>query len=190
MKVVFLESIPNGPRVGDVKDVKNGYARNFLLPRGVALPASNAAIERAQAAMRREERRQVALDTDASKLRERIGDQPFVLRARVGETGRLYGSVTAADIAEAIDARAGTEIDRRTIELGEPIRQVGDYTIHIRLTRNVGADVQVHVRGENDEGPAHYQQAPAVPAAAAPPAESPADAPQLDETNELDEEEA
>ncbi|HZQ37211.1 MAG TPA: 50S ribosomal protein L9 [Dehalococcoidia bacterium] len=167
MKVVFLETIPNGPRVGDVKDVKNGYARNFLLPRGMALPATPAAIERAQAAMRREERRQVALDTDATHLVERIGSEPIVLRARVGETGRLYGSVTAADIAEALDERTGAEIDRRTIELGEPIRQVGDYTIHVRLTRNVGADVQVQVRGEHGEGPAQFEQTPAAPAGAA-----------------------
>lgn len=187
MKVVFLETVPNGPRVGDVKDVKNGYARNFLLPRGMALPATPAALERAQAAMRREERRQVALDTDASHLIARIGSEPFVLTARVGETGRLYGSVTAADIAEAIDARSGAELDRRTIELGEPIRQVGDYTIHVRLTRNVGADVQVQVRGENGEGPATYQQAqPAAQAAQAAEAEPE----QLDETNDDDDDEA
>jgi large subunit ribosomal protein L9 len=181
MKVVFLESVPNGPRVGDVKDVKNGYARNFLLPRGVALPATKDAIERAQAAMRREERRQATLDADASQLLERVGSEPFVLRARVGETGRLYGSVTAADIAAAIDARAGTEIDRRTIELGEPIRQVGDYTIHVRLTRNVGTDVQVHVRGENDEGPSTVT-------AAAEPDDEPASIPDSTEDEDGEEE--
>ncbi len=175
MKVVFLETVPNGPRVGDVKDVKNGYARNYLLPRGMALPATPAAIERAQAAMRREERRQVALDADASQLVERIGTEPFVIRARVGETGRLYGSVTAADIAEAIDERTGAEIDRRTIELGEPIRQVGDYTIHVRLSRNVGTDVQLQVRGENDEGPATFAQA------------APAEAPDEGDEDELNE---
>ncbi len=184
MKVVFLETVPNGPRVGDVKDVKNGYARNFLLPRGVALPATKDAVERALAAMRREERRQVALDSDATRLRERIGSEPFVLRARVGETGRLYGSVTAADIAEAIDARAGTEIDRRTIELGEPIRQVGDYTIHVRLTRNVGADVQVHVRGE-DDGRGTTALPPAPVAAATAAADDSADADEIDEEDDV-----
>jgi large subunit ribosomal protein L9 len=150
MKVVFLESVP-GARTGEVKDVKNGYARNYLLPRGMALPATREAIERAQARSRAEERRQASLDGDAQKLAASVTAEPITLRARVGETGRLYGSITANDIAEALSARAGSEIDRRTVELGEPIRQVGEHTVHIRFTRNVGADVQVNVEAEADE---------------------------------------
>src|SRR5579883_3166343 len=106
MKVVFLEDAPGG-HTGDVKEVKNGYARNFLLPRGVALPATKEAVERAQARARAEERRQAALDTEARSVLERFAGTPVTLRARVGETGRLYGSITAADIAEELSKRAG-----------------------------------------------------------------------------------
>jgi large subunit ribosomal protein L9 len=151
MKVVFLETAPGGVHTGDIKDVKNGYARNYLLPRGIALPATKEAIEKAQARTRAEDRKQSALDTDASKLVAVVTSEPFTLRARVGETGRLYGSVTATDIADALSARTGTEIDRRTVELGEPIRQTGDYTVHVRFTRNVFADVTVKVEAEAEE---------------------------------------
>jgi len=73
------------------------------------------------------------------------------MHARVGETGRLYGSITAADIAEALSVRAGHEVERRTIELGEPIRQVGEHTVHVRLTRNVSTDVTVKVEAQEEE---------------------------------------
>src|SRR5579883_3293306 len=117
MKVVFLEDAPGG-HTGDVKEVKNGYARNFLLPRGIALPATKEAVERAQARARAEERRQAALDTEARTLLNKISGAVLTMRARVGETGRLYGSITAADIAEELGKMTGTEFDRRTIELG------------------------------------------------------------------------
>jgi large subunit ribosomal protein L9 len=146
MKVVFVEDVPGGARIGEVKEVKNGYARNFLLPRGMALPATPAFIEKAQARARQEERRQAALDAEASTLLERIAGEPLTLTARVGETGRLYGSITAADIAEALTARSGHEVDRHTIMLGEPIRQVGEHTVRMRLTRNVGTDLTINVQ--------------------------------------------
>src|SRR5947207_10879354 len=109
MKVVFVENAPSA-QIGDIKDVKNGYARNYLLPRGIALPATKLFIERAQARVRSEERRQVQLDSQARTLADAIAGKPITLRARVGETGRLYGSVTANDIAEALSALAGHEI--------------------------------------------------------------------------------
>ncbi|HEY8838677.1 MAG TPA: 50S ribosomal protein L9 [Dehalococcoidia bacterium] len=150
MKVVFLEEAP-GARIGDIREVKNGYARNYLLPRGMALPATITYIEKAQSRMRAEERRQASVDTQARELVEKFGDQPLVMHARVGETGRLYGSITAADIAEALSARAGHGVERRSIELGEPIRQVGEHTVHVRLTRNVSTDVTVKVEAQEEQ---------------------------------------
>ncbi|HZU77828.1 MAG TPA: 50S ribosomal protein L9 [Dehalococcoidia bacterium] len=150
MKVVFLQDAPSA-RTGEVKDVKNGYARNFLLPRGIALPATKEAVERAQARARAEERRQAALDAEAKKLLDKVAGAVITLRARVGETGRLYGSITAADIADELGTMTGTEFDRRTIELGEPIRQVGEHTVHVRLTRNVATDITVNVQPIEEE---------------------------------------
>src|SRR4051812_10100500 len=110
MKVVFLEDAPPTAHTGDIKEVKNGYARNFLVPRGIAMPATAEAIERAQSRARASERRQTALDADAQKLMERFGATPIILKARVGETGRLYGSITAQDIAEELGKRTNTEV--------------------------------------------------------------------------------
>ena len=159
IKVVFLADVESN-RVGDIREVKNGYARNFLLPRRLALAATKEAVERASAEARREERRQATRDAEAQRLVDKIGSEPFVITARVGETGRLYGSVTNSDIAEAVSARAGQEIDRRNVELPEPIRQTGQYTIRLRLTRNVNADVTLDVQPEGGVQPEPVAPAP------------------------------
>jgi large subunit ribosomal protein L9 len=161
MKVVFLANVESN-HVGEIREVKNGYARNFLLPRGLALAATKEAVERAHAAARREERRQATVDAEAQSVVARIGEEPFVLTARVGETGRLYGSVTSSDIAEAVSARSGHEIDRRSVELGEPIRQIGQYTIRLRLTRNVHAEITLDVQPEGGVLPEPVAPPPAI----------------------------
>lgn len=148
MKVVFLEELPGTARVGEVRDVKDGFARNYLLPRNLAALATPEMLRRADSKARADERRQAALDSEARKVLERIGSAPIVVRARVGEQGRLYGSVTAADIAEQLAQRLGAEFDRRQIELVEPIRKVGEHQAPVRLTRNVQGTVQVNVEAE------------------------------------------
>src|SRR5579875_50456 len=165
MKVVFLADVDSN-RVGEVKEVKDGYARNYLLPRGLALLATKEAVERARAAARREERRQAERDAAAQAILARIGEEPFVITAHVGETGRLYGSVTSADIAAAIAARIGEEFDRHMIELPEPIRQTGRYTVRLRLSRNVRGEITVDVQPEGGQPvPATSTPAESAPAA-------------------------
>src|SRR5579884_2526980 len=97
MKVVFIEEVVGTAVPGEVKEVKNGFARNYLLPRGLAIPATKAALQRAEALAKKEEKRQAALDAEARRVVEQLEGKPIVIRARVGEQGRLYGSVTAAD---------------------------------------------------------------------------------------------
>lgn len=145
MKIVFLEDVPGTAHVGEVKEVKGGFARNFLLPRNLAAPATPDMLRRAEQKAKAEERRQAALDSEAQKLLDRFTDIPLVIRARVGEQGRLYGSVTAADIAEELSRIAGTEVDRHNIELAEPIRAIGDHEVSIRLTHNVRSVVRLKV---------------------------------------------
>lgn len=148
MKVVFLDDVPGTARVGEVKEVKNGFARNYLLPRSLAAAATPNMLKRAEVKARAEERRQAALDSEAQRLLERFSGTPVTIRARAGEHDRLYGSVTAADIAEELSRLTGEEFDRRRIELPEPIRELGDYQVTVRLSRNVHGTVQLTVAPE------------------------------------------
>lgn len=145
MKIVFLEDVPGTAHIGEVKEVKGGFARNFLLPRNLAAPATPDMLRRADQKAKAEERRQAVLDGEAQKLLDHFTDIPVVIHARVGEQGRLYGSVTAADIAEELSRIVGTEVDRHNIELAEPIRSIGDHEVPIRLTRNVHSVVRLKV---------------------------------------------
>jgi large subunit ribosomal protein L9 len=134
VKVVFLETVEGSGTRGEVKTVAGGYARNYLLPRG---RAETLAIE--------EEDRQRLLDEQAQGLVGMLQGQRLVMAARVGEQGRLYGSVTTGDIAEKAGEILGEELDRRRILLPEALRQVGVYTVPVRMSRNVAADLLVVV---------------------------------------------
>jgi len=148
VKVVFLEDVPGTAQVGEIKAVKNGFARNYLLPRNIAAPATPDAIQHASALARVEEKHQAALDGEAQKQLDKFTGMAITLSARVGEQGRLYGSITAGDIAEELTKLTGEEFDRRKIELAEPIREIGEYHVSIRMTRNVHAGVDLTVVAE------------------------------------------
>jgi large subunit ribosomal protein L9 len=145
VKVLFLETVEGSGTRGEVRTVANGYARNYLLPRGYAAPATPAILKRAEKLAAEEEQRQQSLDEQARGLVGKLEGQTLVMAVRVGEQGRLYGSVTNADIAEKAGEILGEELDRRRILLPEVIRQVGVYTVPVRLSRNVTTDVQVAV---------------------------------------------
>lgn len=145
MKVVFLETVEGSGTRGEVKTVTAGYARNFLLPRGLAAPATPTLLLRADTLAREEEDRQRLLDEQAQELVGKLEGQRLVIPVRVGEQGRLYGSVTNGDIAEKAGEILGEEVDRRRVLLPEVIRQVGVYTVPVRLSRNVTVEVEVVV---------------------------------------------
>ena len=148
MKVVFLETVEGSGYMGEVKDVTRGFARNYLLPRGFAAPATPQLLARSERLREIEEERQRAEDEKAQGLVGKF-ESPLVITARVGEQGRLYGSVTNADVAEKAGEILGEDLDRRRILLPEAIRRVGVYAVGIRLSRNVTADVQLVVVAEN-----------------------------------------
>src|SRR5687767_6363423 len=131
--------------MGEVRNVANGYARNFLLPRGLAAPATPQILQRAAQLAAIEEQRQQSQDEQAQGLVGTLESQPLVMAVRVGEQGRLYGSVTNADIAEKAGEILGEPLDRRRVLLPEVIRQVGVYSVPLRLSRQVTTEVQVVV---------------------------------------------
>ena len=153
MKVVFLESIEGTAVVGDVKEVKNGFARNYLLPRGLAAPAKEPYLARAKAGAVREAVKQQALDKSASIIAEKLEGQQITMIARVGEQGKLYGSITSVHIAEEVAKLLGedAEFDHRKVLLPEAIKEIGVQPVRLRLTRNIEAAIEVEVIPEDLE---------------------------------------
>jgi large subunit ribosomal protein L9 len=144
MEVILREHVVNLGRRGDVVKVADGYARNYLLPQKLALTVNDTnrrqvERERKLADVRETEERQAA-----EALAARIGQIEVVVARRVGETEALYGSVTAADVAEGLAAK-GLEIERRKLHLPEPIKQLGEFMVPVRLHRDVTANVKVVV---------------------------------------------
>jgi large subunit ribosomal protein L9 len=145
MRVVFLDDVEGVARAGEIKNVADGYARNFLLPRGLAAAATSAYLQRAEANARRLAAEQEKEDAAARALASKIEGASIVLRARVGEQGRLFGSVTASDIAEELSRVYGLELDHRQVHLDAPIKEVGEVEVPVTLSRNVRARVRIEV---------------------------------------------
>jgi large subunit ribosomal protein L9 len=145
MKVVFFEDVEGTAMVGEIKEVKNGFARNFLLPRGVAGPTNKVNLQRANSLAQKEARRQEKLDGEARGQATKLQGYTVTIEARVGETGHLFGSVTNRDIAEQLTSKAGVAVDPRIVLLAEPIREIGARPVTVRFTRNVSAEVTVDV---------------------------------------------
>ena len=153
MKVVFLESVEGTAQVGEVKEVKNGFARNYLLPRKLAAPAIEPYLHRAEARANREAKQQVILDGDASVVAEQLEGKRVTLSARVGEQGKLFGSVTSIHIAQEVaKLMSEGEFDHRKVLMPEAIKEVGVRPVRLRLTRNVEATIEVEVLGEDEDG--------------------------------------
>ncbi|MBA2451405.1 MAG: 50S ribosomal protein L9 [Chloroflexi bacterium] len=148
MKVILTQDIKGTGKAGEVKDVADGYARNFLIPRKLAVVATAGALKGVEQRQTAESKRVASEETVARALADRIGAEPVVMTAKVGDQGRLYGSITSGDIAEALTRRLHEPIDKRRIELPDPIRQLGSFEVPIRLHRNVSATLTVDVRAE------------------------------------------
>jgi large subunit ribosomal protein L9 len=152
MKVIFLENVEGTARVGELKDVKNGFARNYLLPRGLAAPAVEPYLTRGASRSVREDKRQSELDKDATAVAGRLEGARVRIEARVGEQGKLFGSVTSVHIAAEVAKLMGDEeFDHRKVLLPESIKVVGVQPVRLRLTRNVEATIEVEVFSEGAE---------------------------------------
>ncbi len=145
MKVILLNDVPNLGRIGDVKDVAPGYARNFLIPKGFATMATRGSIKQVEERQAAEARRIAKQEEELRGLSERLQGMRVQIEARVGERGRLFGSVTTSEIADAIAEARGLKVDRRKIRLEEPIREVGTYMVEIDLSGGATARVKTIV---------------------------------------------
>ncbi len=149
MKVLFKQDVEGVARAGQVKDVADGYARNYLIRRGLAVVATPGALKNAAAEQASVSRKAADEERGARDLKGRLEAQPIVVRSKAGAQGRLYGSVTNADVAQAVKQQLGVDIDRRHVDIDEPIRQVGEHHATARLHHAVTARLTLDVQAES-----------------------------------------
>ena len=145
MKVILMQDIADQGKQGDVVNVSDGYARNYLFPRKLAVEAAGGALKNLQAKHALEDRRAEKMLHDAEKTADQLRDKTVTLPVRAGENSRLYGRVTAADIAEAAQKSLGVTLDKRKVGLLDPIKAVGEYEVPIKLHRDVTVPLKVAV---------------------------------------------
>lgn len=145
MKVILRQDVKSLGKAGQVVEVADGYARNYLIPRGLAVEATRQNLASLEEQRRQEDRRARQQLEQARADARKLEGKVVTVTARAGEGGRLYGSVTAADVAAALEPLLGYRPDKRRIELAEPIRHVGRYQVTIRLHPEVSARVAVDV---------------------------------------------
>lgn len=147
MKLILREDVYNLGKSGELVSVKDGYARNYLLPRNLAMLASQANVRQLEHERAVIESRQKKMKGAAEAQAKALSDVAVKITRKVGDQNKLFGSVTALDIAEALHAR-GQKIDRRLVHLPEPIKAVGNFEVEVRLHRDVVAKIKVEVAGE------------------------------------------
>ena len=147
MKVIFLQDVKGQGKKGEVKNVSEGYARNFLLPKGLVKEASEGAMKTLEVQSASEQKKKDREKEDAQKLGERLSELTIGIKAKAGEGGRLFGAITSKQVAEAL-ATQGITIDKRKIELAEPIRTLGVTQVPVKLHPAVKATLKVQVTEE------------------------------------------
>jgi large subunit ribosomal protein L9 len=150
IKVLLMEDVPELGLAGDIFTVAGGYARNYLMPRGMAILATKGAIKQAEDIRQAGIRRRAKMRESAEAQAQIIENVKLLFEANAGENGRLYGSVTASDIAEKLGEAVGFEIDRRKIALGSSLRDLGVYDLELRLMPEVSAMFKVAVVREGE----------------------------------------
>ncbi|GKU77183.1 50S ribosomal protein L9 [Paenibacillus sp. L3-i20] len=147
MKVIFLQDVKGQGKKGQVKDLSEGYVRNFLLPQGLAKLASDGNLKTLELQSASEEKRKAKEKEDAQVLGKRLEEMTIVVKAKAGEGGRLFGAITSKQIAEALAAK-GIKIDKRKIELEDPIRTLGVTQVPVKLHPEVKAKLNVQTAEE------------------------------------------
>jgi large subunit ribosomal protein L9 len=145
MKVLLKHDVPKLGKAGQTKNVADGYARNYLIPQGLAVLATPGAMKQADALAKAEQIRQAQLAADASALAEVLKQTTLTFTARAGEGGKLYGSITTQQIADELKTEAGLEVDKRKIVLREPIRSLGTHKVSVHLASELQPELTINV---------------------------------------------
>jgi large subunit ribosomal protein L9 len=145
MKVLLRSDIAGVGRRGDIITVSSGHARNYLLPKGLAIEASQGAVSQAEVMRRSRDQREAAERTEAQTIGATLSQQSFVISAKAGKEGRLFGSVSSGDIADAILQQANITVDRKKVSITSPIRTTGEHTVSVDLVADVEAVIKLSV---------------------------------------------
>ncbi|AYV68723.1 50S ribosomal protein L9 [Niallia circulans] len=146
MKVIFLKDVKGKGKKGEVKNVADGYAHNFLLKKGLAVEANASAVSTLNAQKKKEEKEAIEELNRAKELKEKLEKVTVELHAKSGEGGRLFGSITSKQIAEELNKKHQIKIDKRKIELNDAIRSLGVTKVPVKLHHEVSATLNVHVK--------------------------------------------
>ena len=145
---MLRDDVENVGRKGDLIEVADGFARNYLVPRGLAMKATKGVVQQAEAMRRNREAREARDREAAQAIADQLTGRRIEVRARAGEGGRLFGSVTAADVVDAVRAQTGVELDRRQTQLGEPLKELGAADVPVKLHPDVELTLSVDVVAE------------------------------------------
>jgi len=148
MKVIFMEDVPNVGKAGQIKDVADGYGKNYLLPHKLAMPARVGDIKNVEAQIKARARVDANTEAEMKALAAELENKEIIIKAKVGQQDRLYGSITSADIAAGLESSLKAIVDKRKIELAEPIRTVGSYEVPIKLGKDITTKIKVTVVAE------------------------------------------
>lgn len=144
-KLILTHEVTGLGEPGDVVDVKDGFARNYLVPRSLATPWSKGAESQVTAIRKARKAREIATLDEAKATRDSLQSKPVVVKAKAGNGGRLFGAVTTAEIADAVAALGGVTVDKRKIEITQPIKSTGEFSVSVRLHPEVSAKIAVKV---------------------------------------------
>ena len=145
MKLILTHEVTGLGAPGDVVEVKDGYGRNFLLPRNLATPWTKGGEKQVESIRKARAAREIASLEEAQQVKQSLEARTVRLQARAGQGGRLFGAVTPADVAAAVNAAGGPNVDKRKVEIAQPIRATGSYKVDVRLHADVSAKVTVEV---------------------------------------------
>jgi len=145
VKVIFIEDVPDMALAGETKEVADGYGRNYLLPRKLAVLANSQGAAVLESQLKKITAKRAQAEQEMTETAGKLDGMEFTIKAKAGEKERLYGSITSADIASEISSSAGLDVDKRKIELEEPIRQIGSYEVSIRFAHDITAVVKLTV---------------------------------------------
>ncbi len=146
MKVIFIEDVASVAKAGDIKEVAEGYARNYLIPRKLAMLATPRAVAEAKAALDRKAAERVQTEEELRQLAGELDGKEYTVTAKTGGKDKLYGSITGGDIVAEIKRASGLEVDRRKVDIESPIRQVGSYEVAIKLAADIIPIIKVTVK--------------------------------------------
>jgi large subunit ribosomal protein L9 len=148
MKVIFLEDVPKVAKLGEIKEVADGYGRNFLIPKKLAALVAPGVTDRLEAQSRAQAKKQSQIEAELAQMAKELDGKEVILKAKAGAKDRLYGRVTSADIAAELGRITGVVVDKRKIELDEPIRELGSYDVLIKLGKDITPKIKVTVTEE------------------------------------------